>query len=59
MTWNCLAFRAVQTFAFVFFFAHPCLCQQKISDAVSYFVAENPVSGPSAASPPTPKPQKS
>jgi len=33
--------------------------EQKISDAVSYFVAENPVSGPSAASPPTPKPQKS
>jgi len=33
MTWNCLALRAVQTFAFIFFFAHPCLCQQKISDA--------------------------
>jgi len=32
MTWNCLALRAVQTFPFIFFFAHPCLCQQKISD---------------------------
>ena len=33
MTRNCLAHRAAQIFAFVFFFVHPCLARQKMSDA--------------------------